>query len=291
MPPGLYVVGTPIGNMGDMTARAREYLARSHRIACEDTRVSGSLLKRLGLSGTLVPYHDHNADAQRPRILEWIRAGEAVALVSDAGMPLISDPGYKLVRDCREAGLYVTTAPGPSAVLTALALSGLPTDRFHFAGFPPTGGGKLARFCEELAGVPGTLVLFEGVSRLDRTFEALAVALGGQRQAALCRELTKLHEEVRRGTLEELAAFYREAGAPRGEAVIVVAPAEKGDGPDADTVDALLGAELAAGRSVRDAAAEVAGKTGQPRRALYQRALELERGDSDGDSDRTDPAR
>ncbi|WP_200347045.1 16S rRNA (cytidine(1402)-2'-O)-methyltransferase [Rhodospirillum rubrum] len=274
MAPGLHLVGTPIGNMGDISARAIDALAGADLVACEDTRVTGGLLHRLGVSAKLTPYHEHNADAARPALLAKLAEGAAIVLVSDAGMPLVSDPGYRLVRACHEAGIRVTAVPGPSAVLTALALAGLPTDRFQFVGFPPPKPGKLGTFCAELAEVRATLVLFEGVSRLDRTLAALAKALG-DREAAVCRELTKLHEEVRRGTLDTLAAHYAEAGPPKGEAVIVIAPPDAAAPPSAGALDDRLRQLLSAGESVRSAAERLAAESGVARRALYRRALEL----------------
>ncbi|GEO80854.1 ribosomal RNA small subunit methyltransferase I [Pararhodospirillum oryzae] len=290
MAPGLYVVGTPIGNRGDITARALDVLARADVVACEDTRVTGGLLHHLGIHARLTAYHEHNADSARPALLARLQAGQAVALVSDAGMPLVSDPGFKLVRACHEAGHMVTAAPGPSAVLTALALSGLPTDRFLFAGFPPSRPGRLATFCAEMAPIPATLVLFEGVSRLDRTLAALAQALG-PREAAVCRELTKLHEEVRRAPLPDLAAHYATAGPPKGEAVIVIAPPAPAPPPEDEVIEDRLMALLDSGDSVREAAAHLARETGLPRRDLYRRALDLTReanDDADGDDETKD---
>ncbi len=283
--PGLHLVATPIGNLGDMTARAAEALAGADLVACEDTRVTGSLLGKLGLrAARLTPYHDHNAEKARPALLDRLAAGAAVVLVSDAGMPLVSDPGYKLVRECHEAGIAVRVVPGPSAVLAALAVSGLPTDRFLFAGFPPQKAGKRAAWAAELAGIPATLVLFEGPSRLAATLDALAEALG-DREAAVCRELTKLHEEVRRGPLRTLAAGYVQEGPPRGELVVVVGPPNAENGPTAEqmaeSLERRLSALLDGGASVREAVAQVTAETGQPRRTVYRAALALA-GDRDG---------
>ncbi|MEX0751319.1 MAG: 16S rRNA (cytidine(1402)-2'-O)-methyltransferase, partial [Xanthobacteraceae bacterium] len=224
LPGGLHIVATPIGNLGDITLRALEALAGADVIACEDTRVTRKLLDRYGITTPLTPYHDHNAAEARPKILARLAAGEAVALVSDAGTPLVSDPGFKLVRAVREAGHAVTALPGASATLAALTVAGLPTDRFFFEGFlPPKEAARRTRITE-LKRIPATLVLFETGPRLAATLADLAEGLGA-RAAAICRELTKLHEEVRRGSLEELAHHYAGAEARRGEIVIVIAPA------------------------------------------------------------------
>src|SRR5262252_2413407 len=201
--PGLYLVATPIGNLGDITLRALELLAGVDVIACEDTRVTRKLTERYGITTPLTPYHEHNATEARPRLLARLADGEAVALVSDAGTPLISDPGYKLVRAACEAGHAVTALPGPSSVLAALSVAGLPTDRFFFEGFLPAKQAPRQKRVAELANIPATLVLFESGSRLAATLTDLAATFG-KRAAATCRELTKLHEEVRRGDLETL---------------------------------------------------------------------------------------
>ncbi|EKE78386.1 16S rRNA (cytidine(1402)-2'-O)-methyltransferase [Oceanibaculum indicum] len=278
--PALYIVATPIGNLGDLTMRARDILASADLVACEDTRVTGKLLSAFGLKRPLIAYNDHNADKVRPTLLDAVRQGKAVALVSDAGTPLISDPGYKLVRDAAEAGLAVTAAPGPSALLAALVLAGLPTDRFLFAGFLPPKSGARRTALGELASVPATLVFYESGPRLAASLADMAAVLG-DRPGAVARELTKLFEEVRRDPLSALAAHYAEAGPPKGEIVIVVgAPAEQE--ASADTLDAALRRALA-GNSTRDAAALVAGETGLPRKQVYARALELAQ-ERDGES-------
>jgi 16S rRNA (cytidine1402-2'-O)-methyltransferase len=264
--------------MGDMTLRGIETLKSADLVACEDTRVTGGLMNRLGLSTRLFPYHEHNADKVRPALLARMAEGAAVALVSDAGMPLISDPGYKLVRACHDAGIAVTAAPGVSAVPTALALSGLPTDRFLFAGFPPSKAGKLAAFRDELAPIRATLVLFEGVSRLGKTLAVLAETMG-VRDAAVCRELTKLYEEIRRGTVAELAAHYAEAGSPKGEVVLVIGPPPPEAAPSEADLDALIHDALAAGEGVRALSDVLSKELGLPRRTVYQRALTLSKGD------------
>jgi 16S rRNA (cytidine1402-2'-O)-methyltransferase len=271
--PGLYLVATPIGNLRDITLRALEALAAADLIACEDTRVTRKLLDHYGISTRLTPYHDHNAAEARPRLLARLAEGAAVALVSDAGTPLVSDPGYKLVRAAREAGLTVTALPGASAVLAALTLAALPTDRFFFEGFLPAKEGQRRSRIAELARVPATIVLFETGARIAAALADLAAGLGG-REAAICRELTKLHEEVRRGDLATLARDYASGAELRGEMVIVVAPPAAAEQLSADDLDTLLQQALTR-LSVKEAVAEVAAVTGQPRRDVYQRALAL----------------
>ncbi|HEX3862881.1 MAG TPA: 16S rRNA (cytidine(1402)-2'-O)-methyltransferase [Stellaceae bacterium] len=272
--PGLHVVATPIGNLGDITLRALWVLRGVDRILCEDTRVTARLLARYGVDKPLDAYHDHNADRVRPAILEALRRGDRLALVSDAGTPLVSDPGYKLVRDALAEGLPVTTAPGPSAILTALLLSGLPPDRFLFAGFLPPRSAARRRALADWTSLNATLVFFEGPSRLAAALEDIAETFG-DRDAAVARELTKLHEEVRRGRLADLAAHYRVAGPPRGEVVIVVGPGESGAAIDNDDIDDRLRALLAT-HSLRDAVALLSAQTGVARRTLYERALALQ---------------
>jgi len=274
--PGLYVVATPIGNLRDMTLRALEILAACDLVACEDTRVTRKLFNHYGLSAPLIAYHDHNADAARPRILDKLVAGGAVGLVSDAGTPLISDPGYKLIRAATEAGHAITAAPGASAVLMALTVAGLPTDRFFFEGFlPPKEAARRTRI-GELSRIPATLVLFESGPRLAATLADLAVALGA-REAAVCRELTKLHEEVRRKNLVALAADYAAGAEIRGEIVIVIAPPAAEAAPSGAEIDDLLRAALTR-TTLKDAVAEVSAATGEPRRTVYSRALALTKG-------------
>jgi 16S rRNA (cytidine1402-2'-O)-methyltransferase len=272
--PGLYLVATPIGNLGDVTLRALELLAGADVIACEDTRVTRKLTERYGIATPLTPYHEHNAAQARPKLLALLADGQAVALVSDAGTPLISDPGYKLVQAASEAGYPVTASPGPSAVLAALSVAALPTDRFFFEGFLPPKQGARQKRIAALAIIPATLVLFESGSRAAATLADLAGGLGA-RAAAICRELTKLHEEVRRGDLTTLARDYAEGGETRGEFVIVIAPPETSEG-NVDDLDDLLRAALAR-VSVKEAVGEVATATGRPRREVYQRALALAR--------------
>jgi 16S rRNA (cytidine1402-2'-O)-methyltransferase len=270
--PGLHIVSTPIGNLGDITVRALSTLAAADLIACEDTRVTRKLLDRYAIATPVTPYHDHNAATARPKLLQRLAEGVAIALVSDAGTPLISDPGYKLVRAAQEAGHAVTAIPGPSSILAALTVSGLPTDQFFFAGFlPPKQTARRARIAE-FARVPATLIVFETGPRLAETLADLAAALG-EREAAICRELTKLHEEVRRGPLATLAHKSAEQET-RGEFVLVIAPPVATVRPSEDDADALLRAALAR-TSLKDAVGEVAVATGLPRRTLYQRALVL----------------
>jgi 16S rRNA (cytidine1402-2'-O)-methyltransferase len=271
LPPGLYIVATPIGNLSDLSPRASEVLARADLIAVEDSRVTAKLLHHIGVRRPMLPYHDHNAERVRPQLLDRMRQ-EAVALVSDAGTPLISDPGYKLVRDARAAGIPVTTIPGPSAVVAALTLAGLPTDRFLFMGFLPAKGGAKATAIAEMASVRATLVLYESGPRLAATLKALGEGLG-DRDAAVAREISKKFEETVTGTLSELAERYAEA-APRGEIVVVVAPPGEAEAAGEAEVDEAL--REAMGRlSASRAAAEVAEKLGVPRRQAYERALKL----------------
>lgn len=273
--PGLHIVATPIGNLGDVTLRALQVLAAADLIACEDTRVTRRLLDRYGITTALTPYHDHNAAAARPRLLARLAAGEAIALVSDAGTPLVSDPGYRLVRAARDAGHAVTAVPGASAVLAALAIAGLATDRFFFEGFLPAKQAARRSRIAELARIPVTLILFETGPRIAAALADLADGLG-DREAALCRELTKLHEEVRRDGLTTLARGYAALPAPRGEIVMVIAPPSPAQPQEGD-LDALLRAALGHA-SLKDAVAEVATVTGQSRRDVYRRALALSKG-------------
>jgi len=274
---GLYLVATPIGNLGDISLRALEVLAAADLICCEDTRVTRKLLGHYAIATPLTPYHEHNAAAARPKILERLAAGDAIALVSDAGTPLISDPGYRLVREASQAGHAVTTAPGASAVLTALSLAALPTDRFFFEGFLPPKQVARQKRIAELIRIPATLVLFESGPRLAEALADLAAGLG-EREAAVCRELTKMHEEVRRSDLLSLAQDYAQGAETRGEMVIVIAPPQE---QQAEDIDALLRNALAR-VSVKDAVGEVALATGRSKREVYQRALELNDEGGDG---------
>lgn len=272
---GLYVVATPIGNAADITLRALDTLKRANAIACEDTRVTSKLMGIHGVATPLVSYHEHNAAKMRPVLIGRMQAGETIALVSDAGTPLVSDPGYKLVRACVEAGVPVTALPGPSAALAGLVLSGLPSDRFLFAGFLPNKSAARRTSLGELATVPATLVFYESPQRLAESLADMAAVLG-PREAAVARELTKLYEEVRRGPLPDLSAHYDTAGPPKGEVVVIVAPPGAEAEAQAVDVDTALRDALAR-LSVRDAAAEVALMTGRPKRDVYARALELAR--------------
>jgi 16S rRNA (cytidine1402-2'-O)-methyltransferase len=271
--PGLYLVATPIGHAQDLTLRARDLLGRVDAVACEDTRVTAKLLALHGIRAPLLAYHEHNAERMRPVLLDRLRAGEAIALVSDAGTPLISDPGYKLVRAVVAEGLPITGVPGASSVLAALILSGLPSDRFLFAGFlPPKETARRATLAE-LKSVPATLIWFETGPRLAASLRDAADILG-DRPASVARELTKLHEEVRRDGLRALAERYAAAGPPRGEIVVAAAPPTPDAAPSADEVDARLRDALRRS-SVREAADIVAAATGLPRRHVYARALAL----------------
>ena len=277
---GLHIAATPIGNLGDITLRALEALAGADVIACEDTRVTRKLLGRYAIETPLTPYHEHNAAEARPKILRRLAAGEAVALVSDAGTPLVSDPGFKLVAAVRAAGHPVTALPGASATLAALTVAGLPTDRFFFEGFlPPKESARRARIAE-LARIPATLVLFETGPRLGASLADLAAGLGA-REAAVCRELTKLHEEVRPAPLPDLARHYGVEAETRGEIVLVIAPPADVTQPGAGEVDDLLRRAFVR-LSVKDAVSEVAAATGMARREVYQRALALAKEGDDG---------
>ena len=269
--PGLYIVATPIGNLSDLSRRAAEILSKADVIAVEDSRVTAKLLRHIGVKRPMIPYHDHNADKVRPGLVERMR-GQAVALVSDAGTPLISDPGYKLVRDARAAGINVTTIPGPSAAIAALTLAGLPTDRFAFFGFLPAKAGARAAAIAEAAAYPGTLILYESGPRLGAALAALSDGLGN-REAAVVREISKKFEETATGTLAELAERYSEAP-PRGEIVIVIGP--PAEAPPAAEADIDLALREAMTRlSASRAAAEVAERLGVPKRLAYERAQRL----------------
>ncbi len=276
--PGLHIVATPIGNLRDISFRALATLAAADAILAEDTRTSKTLLAHYGISTPLLPYHEHNAAQMRPKVLAKLREGGKLALISDAGTPLVSDPGYKLVAELVAEGLPVTGIPGPSAVLAALVLAGLPTDRFFFEGFlPPKSGGRRTRLTE-LAAIPGTLVFFESPRRLAEMLADAAAVLGA-RPGAVARELTKFYETVRRGTLPELAAHYESEEEARGEIVVIIGPPGAADLVTSDeAIDERLRAAMAK-VSLKEAVAQVAAETGQPRRKVYARALELTRDD------------
>ncbi|WP_336968882.1 16S rRNA (cytidine(1402)-2'-O)-methyltransferase [Sphingobium aromaticiconvertens] len=269
--PGLYIVAGPIGNLGDLTPRAAEILCRADVIAVEDTRVSAKLLRHAGSDRPMVPYHDHSSDTLRAKLIERM-AGESVALLSDAGTPLISDPGYKLVRDARAAGRHVTTLPGPSAAIAALTLSGLPTDRFLFMGFLPSKAKARGDILAEVAALRATLIFYESGPRLSDSLAAMAQGLGN-RDAAICREISKTFEEAVTGTLADLSTRYANAP-PRGEIVVIVGP--PGEAPPASAEDADAALKEAMTRlPVSKAAGEVAKALGLDRRTLYARAMEL----------------
>jgi len=270
LPAGLYIVATPIGNLGDITLRAIDILSRCEAIACEDTRVTGKLLRHLQISRKMWRYDDHSAPDDRARLVESMRT-HAIALVSDAGMPLVSDPGYRLVQDARAAEIAVTVIPGANAPLAALSLSGLPNDRFLFAGFLPVKDKARRDVLAELGAVRSTLIFFETTPRLAKSLAAIADSLPG-REVSVAREITKLHEECRTGSAEELLAHYT-ANPPRGEIVLLIGPGQETK-PDADSADAMLRRLLETHKPSR-AVAEVARVTGLDRKVLYARALEL----------------
>ncbi|HEY0233576.1 MAG TPA: 16S rRNA (cytidine(1402)-2'-O)-methyltransferase [Afipia sp.] len=270
---GLHLVATPIGNLGDITLRALETLAGADIVACEDTRMTHRLMERYGIKASLTPYHEHNAAAARPKILAHLAQGMSVALVSDAGTPLISDPGFKLVREVCAAGFTVNALPGPSSVLAALSVAALPTDRFFFEGFlPPKEHARRARIAE-LSRIDATLVLFESGARIEDSLRDLADGLG-MREAAICREMTKLHEDIRRAPLAELAN-HASGLETRGEFVLVIGPPGKEDAAMSEAdLDHLLREALANG-SLKDAVAHAVALSGRPRRDVYARALAL----------------
>jgi 16S rRNA (cytidine1402-2'-O)-methyltransferase len=272
----LYLVATPIGNLGDITLRALETLAAADIVACEDTRVSRVLLARYGIRRRTTAYHEHNSAEAGPKLIAALEAGQSVALISDAGTPLISDPGYRLVGEAQEKNIRVVPIPGASAALAALTASGLPSDAFLFAGFLPVKAGQRLSRLQELKGVPATLIFFESPRRLADTLVSMVEALGGARKAAIGRELTKTFEEMRPGTLAALADHYAAADTPKGEIVICVGPPEDAAGEPAD-IDRLL-LSLSAEMPASKAAAEAAKMTGGERQALYRRLLELKEG-------------
>ena len=280
--PGLYITATPIGNASDITLRALDVLRFCDAIVAEDTRVTSRLLAIHGISRPLIIYNDHNAPQVRPKLLQRLREGARLALVSDAGTPLVSDPGHKLVTAAQEDGISVYPVPGASAALAALTVSGLPAERFLFAGFLPAKSGERRTALGELSAIPATLILFESAQRLAETLADMAEILGA-REAAVTRELTKLHEEVRRGPLAELAAFYAKAGAPKGEITLVIGP----PGPQESQgnpvrIDALL-AQILPFMPVRSASALIADLTGVSRRVVYNRAIALKGAKDDDD--------
>jgi len=270
---GLYIVATPIGNLRDITLRAIDTLQAADEVLAEDTRVARRLLDAHGIRAKLSPYHDHNGAKRRPQILERLADGAAIALISDAGTPLVSDPGWKLSREALDAGHRVFPIPGASALLAGLVASGLPSDRFMFCGFlPPKSGGR-QKAAADLANVPSTLVFYESGPRLADCLNDLAQSLGETREAAVTRELTKLFEETRRGTLRSLADHYAEHGPPKGEIVLLVGPPDEHKITEA-ALDAAIRQALQT-QTVKHAAADIAAQLGLPKRDVYQRALAL----------------
>ncbi len=270
---GLYLVATPIGNLGDISARALDVLAHADVVACEDTRVTAKLFSLLGISAPLTPYHEHNADKVRPHLVERLKNGDMIALVSDAGTPLVNDPGYRLVQDCVNENIYVTAVPGASAVLTALQLSGLPCHRFLFSGFLPTKTAARRKELAELAAVPATLIFYEAPQRIEETL-ADACAVLGDRKAALARELTKKFEQTIRGTLSELISYYKENGPLKGEFVLLIAPPDKNEKPDMEVLAVSLREALKT-MSLKDAVSRTAAETGLNKKQVYDLALAI----------------
>lgn len=272
--PGLHLVSTPIGNLRDITLRALDTLAGADLVLAEDTRVAAKLLSAYALSPPVWSFHDHNEDRQTAAILDRLRAGERIALISDAGTPLVSDPGFKLVREAVAAELPVHVVPGASSVLAALSLSGLPSDAFFFGGFLPVKSGARQARLKALAAIPGTLIVFETAPRLAASLGDMAEVLG-DRPAAVTRELTKKFEEARRGTLAGLARHYETAGPPKGEIVVVIGPPDAADAAwDAARVDAAL-ADRVPDAGVKQASAEIAALSGWAKRDVYARALDI----------------
>jgi 16S rRNA (cytidine1402-2'-O)-methyltransferase len=274
---GLHLVATPIGNLGDITLRALEILAGADIIAAEDTRVSRVLLDRYGIARRLQPYHEHNVAEAGPKLIEEMKAGRSVALISDAGTPLVSDPGYRLVQEALAEGITVSPVPGPSSVIAALSASGMPSDSFFFAGFLPQKEKARRDRLAEISRIPGTLLFFESPHRLAASLADAAAVLGDERRACVCRELTKAFEEFRRGGLGELAAHYAEHPNVKGEIVVAVEPPAAEAAIEGAALDALL-AELSRDMPTARAATEAATRTGLPRKVLYQRLLELKDG-------------
>lgn len=273
----LILVTTPIGNLGDMAPRGVEAMNAADVVLCEDTRVTRKLTTRFGIDTRLIPLHDHNEDQMIDGIVQRLRDGQTVALVSDAGMPLISDPGYRLVRAVIAAGFEVTGVPGANAALMALQLSGLPTDRFLFAGFPPAKTVGRKKWLEELATLSATLIFYESPNRLAAALADMALVLG-DRPAAVSRELTKQFEETRRGALKTLAEHYQQAGPPKGEICICIGSPPPPEPASEAELDEAINAALTT-LSVKNAAAEVAKALNLPKRDVYQRALALQKGE------------
>ncbi len=275
---GLYIVATPIGNLRDITLRALDVLQAADIILCEDTRVSAKLLNAYDMTDKVLwKYHDHNAEKTRPNIIKKIESGAVIAQITDAGTPLISDPGYKLVQECVAAGLYVTALPGPAAAINAMVLSAMPTDCFFFAGFLPQKSGARQNQLQKYMDIPGSLAFYETAPRLIDSLQDMQTVLG-DRKAAVARELTKKFEEVRRGRLSELVAWYQENGKPKGEIVIILSEldiAEKQSQFDDETIEEMLKQALSDGMKAKQAANHVADMTGRPKRDLYKIASQL----------------
>jgi 16S rRNA (cytidine1402-2'-O)-methyltransferase len=280
LPCGLYIVATPIGNLQDITFRAVETLKRVDIIYCEDKRQSSILLSNYSISTPLSAYHEHNAEKVRPALLEKLNDGLSIALISDAGTPLISDPGYKLVSECHDAGIQVFTIPGPSAPVAALACSGLPSDHFYFGGFLPTKEGERRRCLEDMKNFPHTLIFFETPRRLLQTLEDIKITLGN-RQICVARELTKTFENIRRGSVEELSQFYNNEGVLKGEIVLLIKGAEEVTENLTPTTDEVL-MLLLHSVSLKQASSLLSDLTGLSKKTLYQRALELRQSDEEG---------
>lgn len=270
----LYLVSTPIGNLGDFSERARQILEYVDLVACEDTRTSGQLFSLLGLHvKSTTPYHEHNADSARPKLIEKLKKGVNIALVSDAGTPLISDPGFKLVRECQQNDIKVTTIPGANAVLSALQLSGLPSDSFLFGGFVPSKQSARKQFFMKYKDIPATLIVYETANRLADSLQDILMILGN-REVAVVREITKKFEEVRRDYVQNIIAYYEQNGIPKGEIVIVIDRISENQEVDMTNVDMLIQKTLEH-HSVRDTVNIVIGITNLSKKEIYKRVLEL----------------
>lgn len=273
---GLYLVSTPIGNLGDISDRAVKILKNADIVACEDTRVTSKLFSLLGISAPLTPYHEHNAEKARPALIKRLKNGETVALVSDAGTPLVNDPGYRLVQDCIREDIYVTAVPGASAVLTALQLSGLPCHRFLFNGFLPVKSAARKKELKELSTINSTLIFYEAPQRIEETLTDMLEVLG-DRKIAVARELTKKFEETLRTTISNALEIYKENGVPKGEFVLVVSAPEKTEAVNEETLNSLLKQALESA-SLKDAVARIVAETGLNKKTVYEKALEIKNG-------------
>ncbi len=271
---GLAIVATPIGNSRDITLRALDILVEADTIVCEDTRITAKLLSIYGITRPLTAYHEHNAEEARPKLIKYLKQGNTIALVSDAGTPLISDPGYKLVRACTDAGIPITPIPGASSVLAALMISALPTNQFFFAGFLSSKTTARKKHLKSIANIPATLVIMESPRRLAGSLEDMAEILG-TRIAVIAREMTKLHEELKHGFLSDLALHYKLEGPPKGEVIVVIGPPTKKIITDNELETLLL--EALKNQSIRDAAESISVVSGLPRRKVYAQALALKK--------------